>query len=300
MIAVLTLCVILIAYIARLGSARPPRDHLGDGLRGLGGFAAGASGLGLLDVPLTSTVAERVTELALVFLLFSDSARIDLGSLRRELGWPSRLLLIGLPLTMVFGLGAGVLLFPGMAVASAFLLSTMLCSTDAALGQRVVEDTAVPARVRQALDVESGLNDGLAVPFFLVAMDISMADTDTRGSGGGHQQRRNPDRLGPARGSRGWRSRWPRVPPLRPTWLVAGSVATGVHLRRRPGGIRDRRRPGRQWLHRGVRGRLGIWCASRASTGCASPTSPRRRGACWPQSPGWASVRWRSAPLGPR
>jgi NhaP-type Na+/H+ or K+/H+ antiporter len=51
----------------------------------------------------------------------------------------------------------------------------MLCSTDAALGQRVVEDTAVPDRVRQALDVESGLNDGLAVPFFLVAMDISLA-----------------------------------------------------------------------------------------------------------------------------
>ena len=90
---------------------------------------------------MESTVAERVTELALVFLLFSDSARIDLGSLRRELGWPSRLLLIGLPLTMVLGLGAGLLLFPGMAVASAFLLSTMLCSTDAALGQRVVEDT---------------------------------------------------------------------------------------------------------------------------------------------------------------
>ena len=62
-----------------------------------------------------------------------------------------------------------------MAVVSAFLLSTMLCSTDAALGQRVVEDTAVPARVRQALDVESGLNDGLAVPFFLVAVDLSMA-----------------------------------------------------------------------------------------------------------------------------
>jgi NhaP-type Na+/H+ or K+/H+ antiporter len=139
------------------------------------GFVVGASSLGLLNVSLESTVAERVTELALVFLLFSDSARLDLGSLRREVGWPSRLLLIGLPLTMVLGLGAGLLLFPGMAVTSAFLLSTMLCSTDAALGQRVVEDTAVPSRVRQVLDVESGLNDGLAVPFFLVALDISAA-----------------------------------------------------------------------------------------------------------------------------
>ena len=139
------------------------------------GFVVGASGLGLLDVGLESPVAERVTELALVFLLFSDSARLDLGSLRRDLRWPRRLLLVGLPLTMVVGFGAGLLLFPGIGLASAFLLSTMLCSTDAALGQRVVDDPAVPARVRQALDVESGLNDGLAVPFFLVAMDISMA-----------------------------------------------------------------------------------------------------------------------------
>jgi NhaP-type Na+/H+ or K+/H+ antiporter len=76
---------------------------------------------------------------------------------------------------MVAGLGAGLLVFPGMGVTSAFLLSTMLCSTDAALGQRVVEDPVVPARVRQALDVESGLNDGVAVPFFLVALDVSMA-----------------------------------------------------------------------------------------------------------------------------
>jgi NhaP-type Na+/H+ or K+/H+ antiporter len=82
---------------------------------------------------------------------------------------------MGLPLTMVAGLGAGLLVFPGMAVTSAFLLSTMLCPTDAALGQRVVNDTAVPARVRQALDVESGLNDGVAVPFFLVAVDVSVA-----------------------------------------------------------------------------------------------------------------------------
>ena len=83
---------------------------------------------------------------------------------------------MGLPLTMLAGIGVGVLVFPGMTVASAFLLSTMLCSTDAALGQRVVTDEAVPVRVRQALDVESGLNDGLAVPFFLVAVAISLAE----------------------------------------------------------------------------------------------------------------------------
>lgn len=139
------------------------------------GLAVGSAGTGWLDVPLESAAAEHAAELALAFLLFTDSARIDLLSLRRSLAWPSRLLLVGLPLTMVLGLAAGWLLFPGIPLASAFVLATMLCSTDAALGQRVVEDPAVPARVRQALDVESGLNDGLAVPFFLVAVDLAMA-----------------------------------------------------------------------------------------------------------------------------
>jgi NhaP-type Na+/H+ or K+/H+ antiporter len=143
------------------------------------GFLVGTSVLGLLDVPIESEAAELVTEVALVLLLFSDAARLDLRALRHELAWPTRLLLIGLPLTMLAGTGVGVLVFPGMALASVFLLSTMLCSTDAALGQKVVTDASVPARVRQALDVESGLNDGLAVPFFLVALDLANAELTT-------------------------------------------------------------------------------------------------------------------------
>jgi NhaP-type Na+/H+ or K+/H+ antiporter len=143
------------------------------------GFIIGSSALGWLDVSLESETAQRLTEVALVLLLFSDAARLDLRALRRELTLPSRLLLIGLPLTLLAGTGVGVLVFPGMALASVFLLSTMLCSTDAALGQKVVTDTGVPPRVRQALDVESGLNDGLAVPFFLVALDLANAELTT-------------------------------------------------------------------------------------------------------------------------
>ena len=142
----------------------------------LAGLAIGVSALGLFDVKLESVVAEHVAELALVLLLFSDAMRLDLRSLRHELNWPARLLLIGLPLTLLAGTGAGMLVFPGMAFGSVFLLSTMLAATDAALGQKVVTDQSVPARVRQALDVESGLNDGLAVPFFLVALDIANAE----------------------------------------------------------------------------------------------------------------------------
>jgi len=139
------------------------------------GIVLGTAAPGPLSPAVDSTVVEHVTELALVFLLFTDAARLDLGLLRRSPGWPGRLLLIGLPLTLLLGLGVGLLLFPGLPLASVFLLSTMLCATDAALGQRVVDDTALPARVRESLTVESGLNDGIAVPFFLVSLDITMA-----------------------------------------------------------------------------------------------------------------------------
>jgi NhaP-type Na+/H+ or K+/H+ antiporter len=176
-IAVLTVGAVLILYSAVSGPL--DRRSVTSAMAFVTvGFLIGPRALDLLHVSLESATVERVTELALVFLLFGDSARLDLGRLRREFGWPSRLLLIGLPLTMLAGFGAGLLVLPAIGLANAFLLSTMVCSTDAALGQRVVEDPAVPARVRQALDVESGLNDGLAVPFFLVALDISMATLD--------------------------------------------------------------------------------------------------------------------------
>ena len=80
---------------------------------------------------------------------------------------------------MLAGVAVGVLVFPGMALASVVLLSTMLASTDAALGQKVMSDPTVPSRVRQPLDVEGGHNDGLAVPFFLVALEIANAELET-------------------------------------------------------------------------------------------------------------------------
>ena len=174
MTVLLTIAVLLIAYSV----VSAPLDRWGVTSAIVfvsAGFVVGSHGIGWLDIPIQNAVAERITELALALLLFSDASRLNLRTLRSHLAWPSRLLLIGLPLTMALGFLAALLILPGVGWASAFLLTTMLCSTDAALGQRVVEDQKVPARVRQALDVESGLNDGLAVPFFLVALDICMA-----------------------------------------------------------------------------------------------------------------------------
>ena len=131
-----------------------------------------------LGISLETNSVLRIAELALVFLLFNDAARLDLGALRRSPGWPVRLLGIGLPLTLLLGFAAGAVLFPSLPTSSVFLLSAMLCATDAALGHRVVEDPSVPVPVRRALNVESGLNDGIAVPFFLVSLDITMSVLD--------------------------------------------------------------------------------------------------------------------------
>ena len=94
------------------------------------GLVLGAALGGSLGISVESAAVEQLTELALVFLLFTDAARIDLGLLRRSLGWPGRLLMIGLPLTLLLGLGAGLLLFPELPLASVFLLAAMLCATD--------------------------------------------------------------------------------------------------------------------------------------------------------------------------
>ena len=177
-IALITIAVILILY----GAVSKPLDSRGITSAMVftaAGLCVGTSALNWVNIHIEGLGAERFCELALVFLLFSDATRIDLANLRRHLGWPGRLLLIGLPLTILAGLGAGVLVFPSVALASVFVLATIVCSTDAALGQRVVSDKSVPARVRQALDVESGLNDGLGVPFFLVAVDLSLARLST-------------------------------------------------------------------------------------------------------------------------
>ncbi|MBO0685116.1 MAG: cation:proton antiporter, partial [Candidatus Dormibacteraeota bacterium] len=103
-------------------------------------------------------------------------SRIDLGRLRRGLGLPVRLLGVGLPLTIAAGTLAGLSALPGLTVAEALILAIVLAPTDAALGQAVVTDRRLPARIRQALNVESGLNDGICVPLLFIALAAAEAE----------------------------------------------------------------------------------------------------------------------------
>jgi sodium/hydrogen antiporter len=117
-------------------------------------------------------------ELALILALVVDAARIDIGALRRTAGLPIRLLVIGLPLTIVAGTIAAMLLLPGISLLEAVIVATLLAPTDAALGAMVVNSRFVPRRIRQALNVESGLNDGLVTPIVLVAAALAVAGGD--------------------------------------------------------------------------------------------------------------------------
>jgi sodium/hydrogen antiporter len=135
--------------------------------------------LGLLDLRLESEQVKLLAEITLTLVLFADASRISLRALRREFAVPLRLLGIGLPLTIVAGTLVGALVIPGISLAEAAVLAVVLACTDAALGQAVVTDQRIPSRVRQGLNVESGLNDGLCVPIFFIAIAVAEADAGT-------------------------------------------------------------------------------------------------------------------------
>lgn len=135
--------------------------------------------LGLLDLQVGSERVKLLAEITLTLVLFADASRISLRTLRREYAVPLRLLGIGLPLTIVVGTVAGALVIPAISVAEAAVLAVVLACTDAALGHAVVTDERIPSRVRQGLNVESGLNDGLCVPVFYIAVAVAAAEAGT-------------------------------------------------------------------------------------------------------------------------
>lgn len=116
-----------------------------------------------------------MAEMGLVLLLFTDASRIDLKLLRGIKELPVRLLSVGTLLTILLGAVAAKLLFPEFSVWEAGILSAILAPTDAGLGQIIVNSPLVPMRVRQALNVEAGLNDGLSVPFLLFFLAMAPA-----------------------------------------------------------------------------------------------------------------------------
>ncbi len=143
------------------------------------GWVIGRGGIELVPTHTQHTVVHHLAEITLILVLFSDASRINLGTLRKNVGLPLRMLLIGMPLTLLLGALLAHWVAPAAPWSVALLIAAILTPTDAALGQAVVTSPNVPARLRQAINVESGLNDGLALPVVMVAAIASAQITGT-------------------------------------------------------------------------------------------------------------------------
>lgn len=135
-------------------------------------IAVGAvlAGFDLVQGPSGPETLTPLVELTLVWVLFSDAARLPKHDLRRDGGRYLRLLAVGLPLTILLGWGLAAWFFPGLGMWLALFVGAALAPTDAALGVPVVTNPVVPSRIRQLITVESGLNDGIATPVVMVAI----------------------------------------------------------------------------------------------------------------------------------
>ena len=136
----------------------------------------------VIDIQVGGEMLRSIAEVTLALLLFSDAARVNVGVLRQDRRVPMRLLMLGLPLTLGLGVALAVWLFPDLNPWAAAAIAAAVAPTDAALGAQVVEDTHVPLRIRRILNVESGLNDGIATPFVSFFVAGAVADTASQSS----------------------------------------------------------------------------------------------------------------------
>ncbi len=152
------------------------------------GFILGTDGLGILRIHIDGEGLRVLAELTLAMVLFTDAANADFSIVKRNLGLPERLLAIGLPLTIVLGFLVAAVVFPRLEFLEMALLAAILAPTDAALGKPVVTNPAVPAAIREAINLESGLNDGICVPIVVLLLGLA-AGTEIQGGTVGHVAR---------------------------------------------------------------------------------------------------------------
>ncbi|MDX1496107.1 MAG: cation:proton antiporter, partial [Salinisphaeraceae bacterium] len=143
------------------------------------GYLLGEAGGDILDMRIDGTVLHHFAEFTLVLVLFTDAASVRIKQLQHNFFLPARMLLLGIPLTLLLGYAVAQWVSPQAPWAVALLVAAILTPTDAALGQTFVSSPKVPTKLREAISVESGLNDGLAVPIVIVAAILSAKATGT-------------------------------------------------------------------------------------------------------------------------
>jgi sodium/hydrogen antiporter len=161
----------LVAFAYALISGRVDRSRIsGPIFFVLLGLLLGPAFLGALALNATISDLRLLAEITLALVLFSDAANADIDQIRRTRFLPRRLLFVGLPLTIVLGMAFGLLLLPDLPMIEIALLGAALAPTDAALGKPVVTNPAVPPAIRESLNFESGLNDGICVPIIVLLL----------------------------------------------------------------------------------------------------------------------------------
>lgn len=146
------------------------------------GFIMGPAVFGWFPGEDPDVLLRVLADLTLALFLFIDAANADLVVLKQRYAIPARMLLIGLPGTIVLGFVVSLAMFDGLSIWEMAMLATMLAATDAALGKAVITNKAVPARLREGLNVESGLNDGLCVPFLFLFIALEFGTGAGSGS----------------------------------------------------------------------------------------------------------------------
>ena len=167
-LALFIFCYSLVAGRVERAAASGPIVFVGAGL------LMGPLGLGWFDGSVSNTDLRVLADLTLALILFIDAANADLAILKRQFRIPSRMLLFGLPGVIFLGTLTAALLFDTLSLFEAAILGTVLAATDAALGKAVVTNKAVPTQIREGLNIESGLNDGMCVPVLLVFIALTL------------------------------------------------------------------------------------------------------------------------------
>jgi NhaP-type Na+/H+ or K+/H+ antiporter len=164
---------LLVFAWAVVSGAAQRHDVTGPMLFAAAGYVLCNPSWGVLELDVQTGPIEALVEVTLALLLFSDAARVNVHELRRDVGLPLRLLGIGLPLSVLAGAALATGLLPDLPWALAGFLGAALAPTDAALSSAVVSDDRLPMRLRRSLNVESGLNDGIATPIVTVMLAVA-------------------------------------------------------------------------------------------------------------------------------
>ena len=146
------------------------------------GLVFGPFGLDILKLDIGTEELRTLAELTLALVLFTDASSANLKVLKKNFHIPQRLLLIGLPMTILLGFGIGMFMFDNLSLLEIAILATLLAPTDAALGKAVVTNPLVPANIREGLNVESGLNDGICVPILFLFLALAAGSAQDGGS----------------------------------------------------------------------------------------------------------------------